>query len=175
MTGGVAPVPGSRTERKRAARGTTSAPRHGRRPAPVPNLLRQARAAIASTSFHCGKRPVAFLEYTSSPARVISISPPEPFTSSMSASSIWESLSLTRSASGSYPQAPQYSILNFIDSSPDVPPARGARIHPHRSVGHLAAYRSPGQAALRPVIASRSPSRRPSSLAMRSRRPPTSA
>ena len=99
----------------------------------------QARAAIASTSFHFGKRPVAFLEYTSSPSRVISNTPPEPFTSSMSASSIWENLSLTRSASGSYPQAPQYSILNFIESSPAVPSLRGASIHPHPSMGHLTA------------------------------------
>jgi hypothetical protein len=49
---------------------------------------------------------------------VISNTPPELFTSSISASSTWENLSLTRSASGSYPQAPQYSILNFIGSSP---------------------------------------------------------
>ena len=84
----------------------------------------QARAAIASTSFHRGKRPVAFFEYTSSPSRVISNTPPELFTSSTSASSTWENLSLTRSASGSYPQAPQYSILNFIEVSPAMPPVQ---------------------------------------------------
>ena len=92
---------------------------------------------------------------------------PSPSHSSMSAPSTCENLSLTRSASGSYPQAPQYSILNFIGSSPVHAADAGAR-------GYIRAAppatspraRVPSQAALRPVIASRSPSRRPSSLAI---------
>ena len=44
-----------------------------------------------------------------------------------------------------------------------MPPVRAARIHPYRCVGHLAAYRYPGQTALRPVSISWTmpPSREP--------------
>ena len=112
----------------------------------------QARAAIDSTSFHAGNRPVAFFENTRSPSRVISNTPPELLTSSISASSIRENLSLTRSASGSYPQAPQYSILNFAMTSTRRTACSGRRAYipaiplANRPCGRCSRVGSPSEA-----------------------------